>query len=55
MADDPKPKLIGGLIKVANPEEGLSDEEISAIYAALGVDPPAETEPPAAPTEPPDD
>lgn len=34
-----KPKLIGGLIKVANPEEGTTYEDYWAVCKALGVEP----------------
>ena len=41
------PKLIGGLIKIADPEKGISDEEIKAIFAALGLEPSPKETPPA--------
>jgi hypothetical protein len=33
-----KPRLIGGLIKVADPEEGTTYEDCQAICKALGVE-----------------
>ena len=44
MAD---PRLVGGLIKVADPEKGTTYEDYLAICKALGVEPQPDDTPPA--------
>ena len=43
-----KPKLTGTLVKVANPQEGATQQEYEDICKALGLEPkpPAPAEPP---------